>query len=153
MTSGTDMLRKLASGIRPQALGGAPSPLGRADVATSGFSDLLNAAQGGQLKSDRPVTREKGATMDFSADQLTKLGQIADQAELDGCMRVLVQMDDQWVTLDVGARTVNSASAMKPETLISGYDAIYRNVTTDPGPAPAAMPDGADLLKALGKRT
>lgn len=151
MTSGTDMLRKLASGVLPTGVNQAPAILGRADVSKSGFADLLTAAKSGELKSGETVTVRKGEQFTLSEDQVERLAAIADRAELSGASKALVELDGQWFSLDIGKREVAAASGPAHGDVVTGFDSIVRDNAQLP--TDAALPaDGASLLRALGKR-
>lgn len=151
MNSGTDLLRKLSSGVLPRGVGETPGVLGRANVASSGFADLLSAAKDGTLASGKPVTLEKGSEAALNEAQLARMGAIADKAEASGASRVLVQMDGRWFKLDVGARQAAAAAEPRAGELTTGFDAVVREETAPRAPA-EAPPTGDLLLKKLGVR-
>lgn len=153
MNSGTDLLRKLSSGVLPRGVGETPGALGRASVASSGFADLLSAAKDGTLASGRPVSPEKGSDPALTEAQLARMGAIADRAEASGASRVLVQMDGKWFKLDVGARQVSPAAEPRAGELTTGFDAVVREESDEARAARAAAPPTGDLLlKKLGVR-
>lgn len=152
MNSGTDLLRKLSSGVLPRGVGETPGVLGKAAVASSGFADLLSAAKEGTLSSGRPVTVEKGSDAALTDEQLARLGAVADKAEASGASRVLVQMDGKWFKLDVGARQVSAAAEPRAGEVTTGIDAVVRETTASRAAEPAQAPTGDLLLKKLAAR-
>lgn len=113
------------------------SPLTQGSVGGASFAELLGKAKDGQVHSGLPVEVAPGSGMDLSAEQLERLAQIADKAEASGASRVLVNIDDHWVRLDVGVRQVTGAAELSPGEIVGGIDAVV----TAP-PATGSQPAG-----------
>jgi hypothetical protein len=138
-----DMLRKLGSGVRPEA----PAAIGRAGVSERGFADLLRAAEAGEISTGRSVEVEKGSNLTLTDAQRARLAGLGDKAQLAGVSRVLVQTDGLWLRLDAEARTVSKVDATTPNDIIMGIDGVAPEITnTQPAPT------GAGLLLSLGGR-
>ena len=146
MNSGTDLLKKLASGVLPRGVGETPGVLGRANLAGGGFGELLAAAGKGALASGRAVTEEKGSGLTLTDEQRAKLGEAADRAEASGATRALVQVGGSWFKVDLGARTVSAAAEPRAGEVLTGIDAVIRETPE----AKAEGPTGGQLLKKLG---
>jgi hypothetical protein len=138
-----DMLRKLGSGVRPEA----PAAIGRAGVSERGFADLLRAAEAGEISTGRSVDVEKGANLTLTDAQRARLAGLSDKAQLAGVSRVLVQTGGVWLCLNADARTVSKADAITPNDIITGIDGVAPEIkNTEP------TPTGAGLLLSLGGR-
>lgn len=144
MSMQMDLLKKLGSGVVP---GGSPAKLGRAEIGSAGFSDLLKAASSGKLESGRAVGIEKDSGLELSDEQLKRLGAAADKAELAGSSKVLVEIDGEWLKLDVGTRKVARASEMKAGEMVTGIDAVVPEAKAEG----LGEVTGAGLLALLGK--
>ncbi|MEK6701258.1 MAG: hypothetical protein AABZ53_03275 [Planctomycetota bacterium] len=133
MNSGIDLLRMLSGGDGRAAATGAlgRSPLTQGGVGGASFAELLGKARDGQVHSELPVQVSPGSGIDLSPEQLERLAQIADRAEASGASRVLVNIDDTWVRLDVGVRQVTGAAELTPGEIVGGIDAV---VTAPPAP-------------------
>lgn len=100
------------------------SPLTQGSVGGASFAELLGKARDGQVQSGLGVELAPGSGIDLSAEQLERLAQIADKAEASGASRVLVNIDDTWVRLDVGVRQVTGAAELSPGEVVGGIDAV-----------------------------
>ncbi len=147
MSMQMDLLKKLGSGVVP-ASESSPARLGRAEIGSAGFADLLKSATSGKISSGRAVEVEKDSDLELNEDQLKRLGAAADKAELAGSSKVLVQIDGEWLKLDVGSRKVSRAGEMKAGDVVTGIDAVVPEAKVE-GPREAT---GAGLLAALGKK-
>ena len=147
MSTQMDLLKKLGSGVVPTGES-SPARLGRAQIGSAGFSDLLKAATGGKIESGRAVEVEKESDLELSEEQLSRLGAAADKAELAGASKVLVEIDGQWLKLDVGTRKIARASEMKAGEVVTGIDAV---VPEDKANG-TIEPTGTDWLAVLGKK-
>lgn len=117
-----DLLRRLASGVRPGA--DAPASSGAAPIESTGFSELLRAARAGELRSERPLSLAKGAEGKLSENQLERLAVAADAAEASGSRRLLAVIDGNAVTIDIDSRTVHSVTADYTSKVLSDVDSV-----------------------------
>jgi hypothetical protein len=152
----TDLLKGLASGVRPfQPVSESPRTAA-AQAGALDFASLLQKARSGAVSSGKPVTVGAGSGVTLSEQQIKRLEQAADVAEASGATKALVLMDGMAIKLDVGVRTVLGASAMNDASVLTGFDAVVR--VPDQG-APvamqaAALPNGlsnSSLLKVLSQ--
>ena len=120
-TSPVDLLRKLASGVRPDA--GAVAR-GASSIDAAGFDDLLRRAQRGELSSNKPVRAAPGAASELDPADLDRLSVVADAAEAAGARRVVAVLDDTPVLLDVLERTVLQVGGSLRGVLTTGIDAV-----------------------------
>ena len=121
-----NLLRQLASGIRPAALGengGTPAGGAAANIEAGQFAELLKQAQSGELASSRPVTIENDCGVKLSDDQLAKVSLAADKAEVAGIRSAVVFIDGQALKLDVANRTVTGPADLSSGVL-SGIDGV-----------------------------
>ncbi len=126
MNNGIDLLRMLSSGTGRAA---ATGMLGRSPAAQGGasgvsFAELLGKAREGQVHSGLHVQVSPGSGIELSTEQLDRLAEIADRAEAQGASRILVNIDDAWVKLDVGVRQVTGAAELSPGEIVGGIDAV-----------------------------
>lgn len=141
MTASSDMLKKLASGVRPGPAGASGlTPRSPADAAK--FEDLLASARAGSAEGigggyrSEPVRLAKGSRIELAPDQLRRLGPAVDSAAAQGSHTLLAFIDGQGVIVDVASRTV-SGIAKPGDGVVAGVDAV----AVVPG-APAAGPGG-----------
>lgn len=127
-----DLLRRLASGVRPG--GDAPSTNAApgAPIESAGFSELLRAARAGELRSERPLSLAKGTEGKLSENQLDRLAVAADAAEASGSRRLLAVIDGNAVTIDIDSRTVHSVNADYTSKVLSDVDSVVF-LPADPG--------------------
>jgi hypothetical protein len=121
-----DLLRILASGSRPGAVG-APAGVEQGSTLEAGqFAQLLEKARGGELGSNRPVTiaPEAAGKVKLSDDQLAKIALAADKAEAEGVRKALVVLDGQQVVLDVAHRTITGEAGLKDGAVLAGVDGV-----------------------------
>lgn len=128
--SAAQLLRTLGSGLIPTpatSRPGAPSSSGGVD-----FASLLQRAQRGALPSHRGVTIDPAAGADLSPDQLDRLAQATDAAEVAGATRLFAILDGKGVVVDVATRTVRAAvdltgvqgARVQPANVLTGVDAV-----------------------------
>lgn len=144
---GSDLLRRLGSGVLPPGVdrgangpggvsgasaGGGVARTGQLDEA--GFAQLLQRARAGELSSGRPVTIDRGVGATLDAEQLGRLGRAVDRAEAQGLNFALVLLDGQGYVVDVATRRVTGTLAQQ-EGVASGVDGVVQA-------APAPRPDG-----------
>ena len=129
MTNAIDLLRTLGLGSRPVSSGAA------APVGGMSFSDLLSKATEGEFSTGLEVTLANGANVELSSEQLQRLAKVADSAEAQGASRVLVLMDGQALTMDVGVRQITGTADMNG--VVTGIDAV---VAAPGSSASAAQP-------------
>lgn len=147
MTNAIELLRTLGLGSRPVS-GGATAP-----VAGMSFSDLLSKATEGEFSTGLEVTLASGANVELSGEQLQRLAKVADSAEAQGASRVLVLMDGQALTMDVGVRQITGTADMN--SVVTGIDAVVAapGSGVNAGQAvigpPRASMTNASLLDAL----
>jgi hypothetical protein len=148
-TSGTDLL-KLLGGLAAPGAGSTPagsaSPTGSVD-----FASLLQRAATGEATSGRPVSIAKGAGVDLTEDQLSRLAAAADKAEAQGATRALVLIDGKALTIDIAVRQVTGAADLGAGVL-TGIDAVVsvpgKDAAVSARPSHAGM-SGEALLRAL----
>lgn len=122
-----DLLRRLASGVRPDGAGGASA---RPATLTQGasFAELLHAAKGGEIGTGRSLRLAEGVgAADLSTDQLERLSGATDRAEASGATRLLALIDGKAVTIDVTTRTALSVTDAGPEgraPVMTGIDSV-----------------------------
>lgn len=134
-SSSVDLLRKLASGVRPDG-GAATSP--KTPIEGLGFHELLQRVEGGAVSSGRPVRVGEGVNLSLSSDQLERLGVALDAAEAAGASRVLAVIDGHALSIDVNEREILDARGSGDAILRSDFDAFLN------------IPAGsAESLKAL----
>ncbi len=120
MTNAIDLLRTLGLGSRTAS--GTATGIGSAPVGGMSFSDLLSKATEGEFSTGLEVTLASGANVELSNDQLQRLAKVADSAEAQGASRVLVLMDGQALTMDVGVRQITGIADMN--SVVTGIDAV-----------------------------
>lgn len=157
-TNGVDLLRSLASGIRPD---GAPlsAPAASGDRARGpDFGAMLDQARRGELRTGVPVAIEPGLELSLSDDQRSALAVAADKAEAAGASHALVLLDDLTLVLDVTARQVVDTADLATQNVLGGIDAVVRADSSDPertgggarGPS-SGLVGNASLLEALSR--
>ena len=141
MTSATDLLRSLGLGSRPVSTGSTAAPQTASGMS---FSDLLSKASGGEFSTGLDVTVSAGAGIELNTEQLQRLAKIADAAEAQGASRVLVLMDGQALTMDVGVRQITGTADLN--SVVTGIDAVV----AAPGNASGAMSFGGTPIGPPG---
>jgi len=104
-----DMLKRLASGVRPDAFEPAarpPNSTSAHSLDSMDFASLLRSVDAGQFASGLPVRSAPDSPIDLSHSQLDRLAVAADAAEAAGSRRLLALIDGQAVTIDVPQRSV-----------------------------------------------
>lgn len=137
-----DLLRRLASGVRPGGEAPSTSAPAGAPIESSGFSELLRAARAGELRSERPLSLAKGAEGKLSENQLERLAVAADAAEASGSRRLLAVIDGNAVTIDIDSRTVHSVTADYASKVLSDVDSVVF-LPADPGASLKSLFSGA----------
>ncbi len=120
-TSPAEMLRMLASGVRPD---GASARAGNAPVEGQAFAELLAGVRAGKVTSGREVTVSGSAEISLTPEQLQRLSVAADAAEARGVARLLAVVDDKAVVLDVASRTIEAQVAWPSDALQTDIDAV-----------------------------
>lgn len=111
----------LSSGVR--AISGA-APAAQTATGASDFSSMLGKARAGELSTGLPVTIARGADIELSENQLSRLAQAADRAESAGARRALVLIDGRALEVDVTTRQVVREHPMADSRVITGIDAV-----------------------------
>lgn len=148
-TTGADLLKLLGGLAAPGAVpsaSGSPASTGGID-----FASLLQRAASGEAASGRPVSIAKGAGVELTEDQLTRLAAAADKAEAQGATRALVMIDGRALTMDIAVRQVTGAADLGAGVL-TGIDAVLSVPGHDPAAAAGAASPGMSgeaLLRAL----
>lgn len=120
-TSPAEMLRMLASGVRPD---GALARGGSTPVEGQAFAELLAGVRSGKVTSGREVTVSGGADVSLTPDQMQRLSVAADAAEARGVARLLAVVDDKAVVLDVASRTIEAQVSWPSDALQTDIDAV-----------------------------
>ena len=134
--SSAQLLRSLASGIRP---GGNAAPTPPAGLA---FESLLARARAGELTTGAPVKVTRSAGVNLTDEQLARLSIAADRAEAQGATRALVLIDGMALSLDVGVRTITDAIDMAAPAVHQGFDGVVT--------VPPAQPSASNALSPMG---
>lgn len=134
-----DLLRKLGSGVRPDATASgsgvtARAPMNRpVGVESADFASLLDDVHAGKMNSARPLSVATGANVELSSDQMQRLAVAADAAEAAGAQRLLAMIDGQGVTIDVDSRTITGSTDALKGRVVTDVDAFI--VVPDGSPA------------------
>lgn len=119
--SGVELLRHLASGIRPDGTSStAQSP--QLDSAT--FSELLARVRRGEVHSGTPLAVDPRAEVSLSIPQLERLGIIADAAEAAGLTSIVAAIDGIAVRINVADRTIIEGPLHMEGALVRDLDAF-----------------------------
>lgn len=125
--SAAQLLRALGAGIIP---GAAPSQTPQQAGALD-FASLLQRAQAGELSSGRSLQIDHGAEVELTADQLSRLSQAADAAEVAGANKLFAVIDGAGVIIDVPSRTIERSLSLGtggervlPADVMLGVDAV-----------------------------
>lgn len=116
-----DLLRRLASGILPDAGPRAQTP---APMDQAAFADLLSQVRDGTMESGQPVNVDAGAKVELTGEQMTRLGVALDAAEAAGHSRVLALIDGMTLTVDVPGRTVLESHSPGEARMLTDIDAV-----------------------------
>ena len=123
LSSGSELIGRLAAGVRPAAEGESRSAAG-----ASSFDALLNQAERGGLESGIPITFARGVEVELSQEDLNKLSQLVDRAQSQGASKAVVLTDQGMLQLDVLRRRVEGV--VDPNTagtdVLVGVDAVIR---------------------------
>lgn len=123
LASGSELIGRLAAGVRPAAAGESSHPAGH-----SSFDALLNQAERGGLESGIPITFARGVDAQLSPEDLNKLSQLVDRAQSQGASKAVVLTDQGMLQLDVLRRRVEGV--IDPNTpgtdVLVGVDAVIR---------------------------
>lgn len=119
--SGAQLLRQLASGIRPDSATSSPARI-QLDGAT--FSDLLARVRRGEVTSGIPLTIDPRADVSLSTPQLERLSIVADAAEAAGLNSVVAGIDGIAVRIDVQDRIVTQGPADLEGVLVRDLEAF-----------------------------
>jgi len=158
--SAADMLRKLGSGIVPDASG--VQATGAAAAGAPGgaaFAELLaklkdSGTKAGLVQSGLSVTIDEKLGLSLTEEQHLRLSQAVDSAQADGLMNAAITIDGMTLLVDVEGRRVTGLvkAGERPATGIDGI------VTAAPAPVPdpthvevAAAGKGAGAAPAAGK--
>jgi hypothetical protein len=148
-----ELLRLLAS--TGHAGGRGPSPAAEPGGA-NGFAALLARAERGEVSSGLPVTIARGAGVELTLDQLSRLAAAADRAEARGATRALVLIDGLALRLDVGVRQVTGVADLGSGDVLTGIDAVIRVPSPEPpggavAPVPLPRADAAAMNPSLAR--
>ncbi len=123
--SGAQMLDALAPVVR----GASRAVLGRGEVASASFGDLL--------ERERSAVRiAPGLDLELSDDQMRRLAEAADRAQRAGARSALVMIDGLALRLDVQSRTVTARESVAAGDVLTGIDALVD--ASDPAGDPVA---------------
>lgn len=114
-----DLLKRLASGVRPDGSVRSEAPEG---LERQSFAGLLQSVRAGDIMSGRPLHQAPDLAVPLDAEQLSRLEVAADAAEAAGSTRTLALIDDVFATIDVGGRRVDATSARGDQSVITGID-------------------------------
>ena len=122
------LLQALGSGIVP----GGVSKSNSLEGATFDFAALLQKAERGELESGRPVRIDDAAQVDLSPEQIERLNQAADAADVAGARKLFAVIDGLGVVIDVPSRTIEKAVELQnsdadrvlPADVLVGVDAV-----------------------------
>lgn len=120
-TSPVDLLRKLGSGVRPDA---GPSAAGAPAAGGIDFNALLQKVRSGEVSSGRPVTVSSEAGVELSQEQLSRLSIAADAAEASGAHTLLALVDGKALTVDIPSRSVTGGPATLAGRVATDFDAF-----------------------------
>lgn len=123
-----DLLRALGGGFLPPASAQGARPVGASQ--TLDFAALLKSAQGGELRSGRPLQVDNSVQAEFTPSQLARLGSVADAADAAGARKLLAILDGQGVVIDIASRTIErvvpldgeGAGSVTPGDVLVGVD-------------------------------
>ncbi|MEO0715388.1 MAG: hypothetical protein AAFY58_00205 [Planctomycetota bacterium] len=119
------MLAQLAAGTRLDGIGSGRASQ-QTDVSRAGFGELLDRAMGGELASGRQVELMHDAGVSLTPEQIGRVSEAADRAELAGMHRAMVQIDGMELLVDVPMRRVMGVAQADERGVISGVDGIVR---------------------------
>lgn len=122
------LLKALGAGILP---GGAKTSACDCEGILD-FASLLRQAQAGELSSGRSLQVDRGAEVELSPDQMSRLNQVADAAEVAGAKKLFAVIDGAGVIIDIPSRTIertvqldgSSTDRLAPADVMVGVDAI-----------------------------
>lgn len=119
--SGAELLRHLASGIRPDGgSSGVQSP--QLDSAT--FSELLARVRRGEVHSGTPLAVDPRAEVSLSVSQLERLSIVADAAEAAGLASIVAAIDGIAVRINIADRTIIEGPLHMEGALVRDLDAF-----------------------------
>lgn len=116
---GDELLRKLASGARPD---GVRPRLPRAALDSMGFASLLDAST--RLNSDQPITLSERLDIELSDEVRQRLGRVADRSAQMGLKHIIAVVDAGVVAIDTGSRTVAAHLNDQGDEPVVGFDGI-----------------------------
>lgn len=151
MIGSVDLLRKLASGVRPDGAG----PLSTPDVIErERFESLLSRVRTGELGSGRPVRLAHGSESEFDREMLSRLADATDAAQAAGAEHLLAWVEGRVLRVDVARREAGEIDG-DGGGILTGFDAavVLTRESTEAArilPAPSAMPS-ASLAEALAR--
>ncbi len=130
------LLKTLGAGIIP---GGSPQTKAT-ENPTFDFANLLQKAERGELSSGQSITVNDSVDVEFSPEQLTRLSQAADSADVAGASKLFAIIDGVGVVVDIASRTIEHAAAIDgssgdkvlPADVLVGVDAVAVVPEEDP---------------------
>lgn len=146
------LLQSLGSGIVP----GGVSRTNAVDGATFDFAALLQKAERGELESGRAVRVDDAADLDLTPDQIERLNQAMDAADVAGARKLFAVIDGLGVVIDVPSRTIeraidlqdSGADRVLPADVLVGVDAV----TIVPGGDSASEGDPPQVQPSTPRR-
>jgi hypothetical protein len=158
---GAELLRALGAGVRP--VDAVPSAVGQRGGGSDVFGSLLEAARAGSVRTDLPVSVDRGVALVLSDGDRARIGAAIDTAAGLGARRAAVLFEGRVLTVDAQDRRIVAAQAAGKVESIGGIDAVVRvGPPNANGPAVAKTDGpgggtggraGSALLAALGGRS
>lgn len=115
----SDLLKRLASGVRPDGSDGAARSR---SIESEDFGSLLTSVRTGEIASGRTLSTRGGVDTELSPEQLERLGIATDAAEAAGSRRLLAMIDGGAVTIDVADRRIESHAESVSGTVLTEID-------------------------------
>lgn len=133
-----ELLRRLAPALRPVAgVAASHGALGGAD-----FGGLLERAQRGALRSDRPLDAS-GLTLPLDAEAIERLGGALDFLETCGVRRAILLYGGRGLVADVPSRRFEAdVAAQEPPNPIEVEVALRVATPEEPAPGESRRPLG-----------
>ena len=114
-----DMIRRLASGVRPD---GGRASRGKQPFEARSFSELLGDTAHDVRPSGRPLHVGSDVDAELDEDLRDRLGFALDRAEAQFVERLMAVTDAGVMVLDVPARTVRSVDPSPDDGVMAGLD-------------------------------
>lgn len=117
----TELLRKLGSGVRPD---GAQKHRPGAAAAPINFSELVESARAGHIRSDRPVSWDRPDHEDALERARSVIEQALDRAEAAGISTLLIAHGSALLKADVARRAVTEIESDGASVLALEAEAV-----------------------------